>query len=107
MPNRRHGGAGLGLVICKKLVDHMQGHIAIESESNKGAVFIVRLKLEKLLSYEHEKHQNSSMAALKILCFDEHALHLEALSTGLRFLGVQCDAVSNYEQLVHLLHTKS
>ncbi len=99
MPNRRHGGSGLGLVICKKLVDHMHGHITIQSESNKGAVFTVRLKLEKLLPYEHEKLQVPLAPTITALCFDEHALHLEALCSGLSYLGVNCQAISNYEQL--------
>lgn len=103
LPNRRHGGSGLGLVICKKLVDHMQGQISIKSESNKGAVFTIRLKFEKLLSYENEKLHSTPQPTLKALCFDEHALHLEALCAGLGYLGVDCEAVSNYELLPNLL----
>ena len=68
MPNRRHGGSGLGLVICKKLVDHMQGQITIQSESNKGAVFTVRLKLEKLLPYENENDAWFNSPALPATC---------------------------------------
>ncbi|MCX7090249.1 MAG: ATP-binding protein [Legionellales bacterium] len=107
MPNRRHGGSGLGLVICKKLVDHMQGQITIQSESNKGAVFTVRLKLEKLLPYENEKQQTPLAPSIKALCFDEHALHLEALCAGLNYLGVTSEAVSDYHQLSTLLNTQT
>ena len=103
MPNRRHGGSGLGLVICKKLVDHMQGQISIESESNKGAAFTVRLKFEKLLPYENEKQQAQQRPNIKALCFDEHALHLEAMCAGLGYLGVKCEAVSDYALLPSLL----
>ncbi len=98
-PNRRHGGSGLGLVICKKLVDHMQGQISIQSESNKGAIFTVRLRLEKLMSYEHDKHHFQSATAIKALCFDDNALHLEALCSGLNYLGVQCIPLSTHEAL--------
>lgn len=103
VPSRRHGGSGLGLVICKKLVDHMQGQISIQSESNKGAVFTVRLKLDKLLSYENEKHQPSASPSIKALCFDEHPLHLEALCAGLSYLGVECVMVSNFAHLQTVL----
>lgn len=40
---RRHSGAGLGLAIVRRLVDMMDGEIAIESEVGKGTTFRVTL----------------------------------------------------------------
>ncbi len=37
--NRYHSGTGLGLVICKKLVEQMGGEITVESKSNEGTSF--------------------------------------------------------------------
>jgi signal transduction histidine kinase/CheY-like chemotaxis protein/HPt (histidine-containing phosphotransfer) domain-containing protein len=37
--SRKHGGAGLGLSICKKLVELLEGSIGYESKEGKGSLF--------------------------------------------------------------------
>lgn len=96
---RRFGGSGLGLVICKKLAEQMNGRVSFTSEVNKGSVFNVRIKLEKLQAYEIEKEQSRRFDDLKVLCFDDNPLYLEAMCNGLGFWGVRHVAVSNFSQL--------
>jgi signal transduction histidine kinase len=38
-----YGGTGMGLTICRKIVERHGGSIRVESESGKGATFIIRL----------------------------------------------------------------
>ena len=44
-PNWNEGdgsrGAGFGLVLCKELVDRLEGHLAVESKTHEGTVFTV------------------------------------------------------------------
>lgn len=96
---RKFGGSGLGLIICKKLTEHMNGKITFVSEAHKGSTFKVYLELEKLKSYEIEKHQLHRFSNLKVICFDENPLYLEALCNILKSWGIQCIEVNLFQEL--------
>ena len=46
--SRRYGGAGLGLAICKHLVEEMQGEIGVSSQPGTGSCFYFTLPLQPI-----------------------------------------------------------
>jgi signal transduction histidine kinase/CheY-like chemotaxis protein len=54
---RQHGGIGLGLSICKRLIDAMNGKLWVQSEEDKGSTFYFYIplsKTDKNLPYQDE-----------------------------------------------------
>ena len=100
---RKIGGSGLGLVICKKLVEQMQGQITLTSEINQGTTFIVTLKLKKLSSYEAEKNSPQRFSSFKAICFDENPLYLSSLCNALQFLGIKTIPINKITSLTKQL----
>jgi len=46
---RRYGGNGLGLAICRELVELMGGTIAVQSQFGAGSTFVIRIPLVRAL----------------------------------------------------------
>lgn len=46
--SRKYGGTGLGLVICKHLINLMQGEICLHSDQGKGSCFSFKLYLPEV-----------------------------------------------------------
>ncbi|KAK4795586.1 hypothetical protein SAY86_027912 [Trapa natans] len=101
--SRNSGGSGLGVAICKRFVNLMDGHIWVESEGlGKGcmATFIVKLGIPEQLKETKflvmlkipSNHVCSYFSGLKVLVMDENSVS-RAVTKGL-LLHLGCDVAT-------------
>ncbi|HXL58837.1 MAG TPA: response regulator, partial [Chitinophagaceae bacterium] len=82
---RKYGGTGLGLVICAKLVELMNGHIKAESEQGQGATFTFTIHT-KASAQSHRTYVHNNIASLeqkRVLVIDDNFTNLSILKTQL------------------------
>jgi len=79
---RHYGGSGLGLSICRHLVDLMDGEISVESSLGAGSLFTVRLPLDAVAE---EVPDTSSAESVALIGLDDD--EVEALVASLSARG--------------------
>jgi len=103
--NRPHEGTGLGLVICKRLIEAMGGEIGVDSKKGHGSTFWFELpcRLEADLP---EVDRSTAIAdakdysGLAILVVDDNAINRKLLSVLLLEAGVEVvEASDGFEAL--------
>jgi len=102
--NRGITGTGLGLPICKRLIEMMDGRITVESEYGKGSVFTVLLPLPEgdpaLVPHHAEEKLVISKGKAKVLVVDDSTINLKVALAYLATHHIQADtAVSGMEAL--------
>jgi signal transduction histidine kinase/CheY-like chemotaxis protein len=108
---RRFGGAGLGLVICKQLVDLMGGNIGVESKKNKGSCFWFTLPMNKHIDTKPAEDTVASAQAeslpsgrvLNVLAAEDNRVNRCVIQAMVTSLGHSITLVENGEEVLNAL----
>ncbi|MFP4316031.1 MAG: PAS domain S-box protein [Desulfovibrionales bacterium] len=99
--SKKHGGAGLGLVISKQLVEMMNGSITVKSQPGKGSTFTFTVLMDRptgeLQTREPQEglRKLSDISPLKILLVEDNMVNRAFLTRFLEQSGHRVTAATN------------
>ncbi|MCB1650483.1 MAG: response regulator [Alphaproteobacteria bacterium] len=103
---RKYGGTGLGLTICKRLIDAMNGSITLKSQEGVGSTFSFTLTLETGESQNTRKtpthRANNKAAPMNILIIDDNEMNRKVLKGFLEKDGHNASSCAHAEQALEL-----
>ncbi|MEQ1816958.1 MAG: response regulator [Nitrosomonas sp.] len=100
---RQYGGTGLGLTICKKLLELMGGSIQVESSPGHGSKFWINLQLEKSKLQHNDFSDMTSLHGIRVLVVDDNQTNREILKLQLQNWQIDAVCVEDGQQaLAHM-----
>lgn len=108
--SRRFGGTGLGLTICKQLLQLQGGDITVSSEVGKGSTFRFHLPFEisnkqapEMLLHTNTQEYNRLLAGKNVLVAEDNEINQKLIEFVLRKAGGNVTIANNGEEAIQCL----
>jgi signal transduction histidine kinase/DNA-binding response OmpR family regulator len=102
---RRFGGTGLGLTICRRLIDKMGGELGVESRLGAGSTFWFELPLPEAARADAADRPPSDLRGRHVLVVADHPSSREILEHHLGAWGARVVVVASGEAALQTLRT--
>jgi signal transduction histidine kinase/DNA-binding response OmpR family regulator/HPt (histidine-containing phosphotransfer) domain-containing protein len=101
---RKFGGTGLGLTICRQLVEMMGGTIRVESEPGRGSDFMFTVRFRETAESDlTTSAPRPDLKGLKVLVVDDNRTNREILEKQLYVWGLRSHGAGGGDEALSLL----